>query len=430
MAINRIALIDPNGELETIAPDGSARRSLTHGEYFYQFPAWSPDGKRIAAVGGTAEQVGVFTFEDTEQASQRRWAAPRALFESQNESPIYLFWSPNSKHLSFIAALLDRQPPQLALRVIAADADPEIAARARPIALGRPCFWDWSADSKAILLHTGTSEDSAHVRLIDPFNPSRGKVSLSMQPGFFRAPGISRTGRYLAFGEVSRNGNARLTVDDRQVNRRIAIEHHGFAALGWSPTDDRLAFICPTEPINTYYGPLRVVDVTEGRAQVITEDTVLAFFWSPMGDRIAYFTVAEHAIQFNALLAQLDPAEAARVGGSARPDVSEDDSEDASTPSFMPLNLWIADLKRSETRLVCTFEPVETFLSLFLPFFDQYALSHRLWSPDGSALVLPMMRREGGGEEARPFICVVPADRRAGAPLPIAEGIMAFWSWQ
>lgn len=425
MAVNRIVLIDLDGELVTIAPDGSRRRTLTRGEHFFQFPAWSPDGTRIAAVGGTAEQAGVFTFEDADQADQPQ--APRALFESRTESPIYLFWSPNSKHLSFIAALLDRQPPQLALRVVAADADPEAAARVPPIALGRPCFWDWSADSRAILLHAGVTEDSAQVRLIDPFNPARGKLSLSRQPGYFRAPGISRTGRYLAFGEVSRAGNARLTVDDRQGKRRIAIEHHGFAALGWSPADDRLAFICPSEPINTYYGPLRVLDVARGKAEVVTEDTVVAFFWSPNGERIAYFTVAEHAMEFNALLAPLNPAEAARAGGFQPPSAAEDDTEDA--PSFIPLNLWIADLERGETQLVYTFEPAEAFVSLFLPFFDQYALSHRLWSPDSSALVLPMLRRQGEGE-ARPHVCVVPADRRAGPPKPIAEGIMAFWSWQ
>jgi TolB protein len=60
------------------------------------------------------------------------------------------------------------------------------------------------------------------------------------------------------------------------------------------------------------------------------------------------------------------------------------------------------------------------FVSQFLPFFDQYALSHRLWSPDSSALVLPA-RVEGASQ-----IMLFPAD--GGEPRPVAPGSMAFWS--
>jgi TolB protein len=55
-----------------------------------------------------------------------------------------------------------------------------------------------------------------------------------------------------------------------------------------------------------------------------------------------------------------------------------------------------------------------------LPYFDQYALSHRLWSPDSSALVLPIQVQD----EARIF--VVPVS--GGQPQEIAVGDMAFWS--
>ena len=33
----------------------------------------------------------------------------------------------------------------------------------------------------------------------------------------------------------------------------------------------------------------------------------------------------------------------------------------------------------------------DLFVNQVLPFFDQYALSHRFWAPDGSALVLPIV---------------------------------------
>ena len=61
-------------------------------------------------------------------------------------------------------------------------------------------------------------------------------------------------------------------------------------------------------------------------------------------------------------------------------------------------------------------------MNQFLPFFDQYALSHRLWSPDSEALVLPV-KRAGVSE-----ITVVPID--GAQPVTLAAGEIAFWSWQ
>jgi TolB protein len=69
-----------------------------------------------------------------------------------------------------------------------------------------------------------------------------------------------------------------------------------------------------------------------------------------------------------------------------------------------------------------SFSPTPLFLSQFLPFFDQYALSHRLWSPDSNALVLPIM------VDGRAQIIVVDAER--GEARRLANGISAFWSQQ
>ena len=56
---------------------------------------------------------------------------------------------------------------------------------------------------------------------------------------------------------------------------------------------------------------------------------------------------------------------------------------------------------------------------LITGYFDQYALSHRLWSPQSDALVLPIQ----DGEVNQ--IAVIPLN---GEPRYLAEGDMPFWS--
>ena len=83
----------------------------------------------------------------------------------------------------------------------------------------------------------------------------------------------------------------------------------------------------------------------------------------------------------------------------------------------------MVDIESGLTRRLAVFRPSDTFLNQFLPFFDQYALSHRIWSPDSQALVLPMINGEGLAE-----ITVIPVD---GGPLqPITRGVIGFWSYQ
>jgi TolB protein len=61
------------------------------------------------------------------------------------------------------------------------------------------------------------------------------------------------------------------------------------------------------------------------------------------------------------------------------------------------------------------------FVNQLLPYFDQYALSHRLWSPDGTSILLPLVDNAG-----RDRLVVVSAD--GSEPRPIADGVSGFWS--
>jgi hypothetical protein len=56
-----------------------------------------------------------------------------------------------------------------------------------------------------------------------------------------------------------------------------------------------------------------------------------------------------------------------------------------------------------------------------LPFFDQYGLSHRFWSPDSASLALPLVGSTGADQ-----LVVIPAD--GTDPHQIPGRVIGFWS--
>jgi TolB protein len=63
----------------------------------------------------------------------------------------------------------------------------------------------------------------------------------------------------------------------------------------------------------------------------------------------------------------------------------------------------------------------DLFAFQILPYFDQYALSHRFWAPDSRAIVLPLAESDG-----LDLVTVIPAD--GGDPYTVATGWVGFWS--
>jgi hypothetical protein len=59
------------------------------------------------------------------------------------------------------------------------------------------------------------------------------------------------------------------------------------------------------------------------------------------------------------------------------------------------LSLKVIDADTLQTRLLGAFVPSPLFAGQYLPFFDQYDRSHRLWSPDSDALVMPAQDDDG-----------------------------------
>lgn len=386
--LGRLVVVAPDGGLQTLNPDGSDARMLAAPGLVFQFPAWSPDGRRIAAPGNDGSEGGVWVLEDAVDPK------PVAVYRSQNRAPFYLYWSPDSRWLSFLA----NDMPGLGLWL----AEPGGASSARKVKTGQPFYWEWEQTNDQMFIHTGGIGPSSLLTFIDL--EGADLTSEIASPGPFQAPGISASGRYIAFAEASTAGASAVVIDDRsQAGVHQSVPHQGFVAMTWSPTADQLAFISPPVSAPHFFGPLHLLDAADGQARTLSSRTIVAFFWSPDGKTIAFLSPASD--ESGARAPALRPA-----SGHAQ----------ANDPL---LDLWLIDVASGEERRLASFQPSLIFVAQFLPFFDQYALSHRLWSPASDALALPV--READGSER---IYIFSLD--GTSPRPLADGVMSSWSWQ
>ena len=432
--LNRIAYINLDGQLCTTAPDGSDGRRLTGSERFFQFPAWSPSGHRLAAIGSARDDGGLFVLDP---ATSTPIHEPTPIYQSRNEAPIYLYWAPDGRAISFLAGHVE---PELGLHVLPVRDDnfsPPVVED-EPLLVGAPLFWDWRADGSEMLAHVGFGSERA--RLVWVAAPGFEGVEIeprvranSLAPGYFQTPSISPSGHYWAYAERDEElgGGSQLVVESERERLPVG-EHEGVAVLAWSPSGDssgareQLAFMSPPEAAQHFFGPLSLWDVATERTTLLVEDAALAFFWSPDGEHIAYLTLAPETLTRERDLLEadgdgLDGDEFYTNGYSQNGSGPVSNAAAASAEQEPLLALHVIHVASGESRRLHRFQPTMIFLNQFLPFFDQYSRSHRLWSPAGDALVLAQV------QDGREQVCVVPL---AGDVRPIAEGVMPFWSWR
>ena len=388
-AINRIVYVNENGQIMALNPDGTDERQLTDAQQRFQFPAWSPDGRFVAAVGADRTGAGLFVVTDGPTET-----APEPLYADRDEGPFYIYWSPDSTQLSFLA----NHPEGIGLHVVEADG----SAESRLLTTGSPLYWQWTADSQQLFIHSGFSGEASRLELIATDGDGTGD-SVAM-PGFFQAPGISADGRYLAYAEEMAGNSSRLVIVDTQSEAVEEQRHAGLVALAWSPTATQLAFTNGIEPDSrSFVGPLRLMDAATGEVKVLSNEPIVAFFWSPDGRYLAAFSIARGGE--GDISAQAGKVRAGKPNGQE---------------NLPRLRLLVYDVPTEEGRLLFSFVPTFSFVTQFLPFFDQYALSHQLWSPESKALVLPMIEN---GRNQIFVVNVVTGQKRF-----LADGTMPFWS--
>lgn len=393
--VNRIAVVTPDGQVRSYQPDGLGERHISSGSGYFTWPTWAPDGRRLVYSGVVENPDGrpvttLFLYEAATRKSRRLYESAPGFTGLLADGVVhYPLWSPDGGRLAFIAATQERGLT-LFMDDPSNDGAPEYVLDRGPL------WMSWSSDSTKLAVHRG--EDHFVVSAEDLTQVSR----TSFQSNAYRVPGwMPGMDEFNAVKVVSGLVSGLYSTPASGIGAEKLLARVGVnAAFLWSADGSRLAVADDVRPIlygNTVmfvYRQLRVLDSESLAATVQVSENIVAYFWSPDSSKIAYATL-------------VDPS-----GG---------------------LRWSVLDVASGVSSPLVDFLPSADQLTMF-QFFDQYAYSHQLWSPDSRYLLFAGALNEaavtagfGGqsGQVAHVFILDTGPMRSA---LPIAEGTLGFWS--
>ena len=400
-----IAAVDEQGALATMDELGGTVVSYAVPGVVLGFPAWSPDGSRIAAVGYGPDDTSIYVF--TVQRGGGGNTDPVVIYRSPDRPPFYLYWAPDSRMLAFLAT----EPAGISLRIAPADGSAPLdgSSPGSVIRRGAPLYFAWEGADR-LLLHVGSGSGA--------FVGEVGLDGTAVAPtipgsGNFRSASVSRDGLFLAYVRSVTDSSGEIVVASRDGASRRNLAVFGPAAFVFDPTGDTMASIAADKPVKDALafplGPLRLIDARSGSIRTLLDGSVIAFFWAPDGRTIAALRVAQPTQKTADTGFVLSGATAARPVAAA------------TSPPGAEVRIAFVDVSTGVVRSEHVVRLASTFVNELLPYFDQYALSHRLWSPDSASILLPLVDATG-----RARLVLVPTDG-VDSP-PIAGGVSGFWS--
>ncbi len=417
-----LAFVAPGGGLAWL-PAGEERvRRLGSSTGRHAFPAWSPDGRRLAVIVRDASGARAVVL-DLGASGDGGPAQPReqAWFDEPDEPVIYLDWADDGASLLLLVA-----DAESGFRLVRASENDR-----RTLARGAPLYWDQRPDG-GVVVHAG-GLDASRLTIVDAAGRETGELP---RPGAFRSPAVSPSGDWIAYGSEERGGVRRAVVvpapDERrasprspdgtsELDGRRALGYRGLTAFAWHPTRDLLALTRPLSDVPHSFGPLGGLDADSGLFVPWIDEPVIAFWWSPGGRRIAVLAVdapgGDTVAAGGTVEGTVDGTVLASARGSFLPGNARTRRVQGDGARF---RLGIVHVESGATRWLATVTPSRTFLSQELPFFDQYARSHARWSPDGTLLALPV--QNGAGREAIGIV-----DVATGTLRELAPGAMPAW---
>ena len=400
-AVNRIAIVGTDAQIRTYAPDGSGSRDISSGDGFFTWPTWSPDAQSVVysgvapdAAGGGAPTVSLLEYDrGADETRVVHRPAPGFAGLLANGVVHYPTWSPDSSNLAFAAVTRARGLALYLYDARAPNAEPRFVLDEGPL-------WTvWSSDSSRLLIHRGAEHfivraDDGVARAL-AIDPSPYRVP-AWRPPPSDAPTVmvpSSGAREHAIRALAPSAGGGL-VGAPPIARVGAN-----AAFSWSSDGARIAIADGATPIlyrgsaMLTYRRLTILDADARTPTAQAAGNLLAHFWSPDGAKIAYVEIAD-------------------ARGRLR---------------------WrLLDAKSGESFDLAEFTPSADQLTMF-QFFDQYAYSHDLWSPDSRRLVFAGRLSDTASaasqtaqtRDSRIYVLDTGPTRSAQS---IANGVLGVWS--
>lgn len=323
-----IATIGDDHEPRTLVPEG-------------RWPAWRP---------GRRDQLAVSLIELSEPVSSSvqlvslDGAEPLELYRSQPgvvpviapRLPHYLLWSPRGDQLAVVA----QGEFGLQLEVVT----PGLPFRREVLEVGAPIFSSWSPDGTALASHIGNS------LTVFSFAPggSVTRTTIDEKAVGFRAPACTHDGAVI-FATAGDEGAVVIAHSPLSGERRELGKFSGGVALNALP--DGLISVSETrQPESGVFDGLWLIDPTSpGNRSRVARGPFASALWSPSGEQVALLV-----------------------------------------PSHLGDGRYTLQVRSRDGKFVAASEPFlpAQDLRAMFAFWDQYALSHPLWAPDGSVLAV------------------------------------------
>lgn len=399
-----IAYIGSDFNVYTLHLGSGERSQLTDDAGFdddrallYQLPTWSNDG-RLAYFRLTYGPVGNINSTDV-YISPDGSTDGTLVYSGVEEAFNYAYWSPRncaaSETCRDLAVLLSSQAAGGLFVELIRDSGEE--ASAQTIGRGAPFYYSFSPDGTRMLWQRNNQRMDVY-----DIDSSRIVDTLPQMPGEFFSPAWSPVDDRLLFGALNSDESATdLLIIANEEADPFAENLAGPVYFAWSPDGNRVAYTAERGPISVY-DPLLDETVTHN-----TGSGILAFFWSPDSSSIAYITVAQAPGAFNA---SADKTTATPLLKQQREPVSL---------------IWsVLDVESGEIRRYSAFIPTRD-MAYLLTYFDQFAQSHRVWSPDSQNLIYGEMTAEN-----TPVVTVLNVAEENTVPLSVAEGTVGIWSFE
>ena len=264
---------------------------------------------------------------------------------------------------------------------------------------GTPFYYSWSSSGESLVLHRNNSK-------LEYYSIDSANTDVIYEDGLgnFFAPNWSPVDdRILYAGDVEKSLSSLMLLDDGK-SVKLVDEVNGIIAFSWSPDGQYIAYrTLSSDAISAVY----VIDANTG--ELVTRSNVtgiVAFFWSPDSEKIAYITLSTPPGSFN-----ID----AELSGQVASLTQEEDG--------LAWNvLYIDD---GSNQLYSSFVP--TFeMQYLLGYFDQFAQSHQVWSPDSTYLVYS---ERVGVDDRQSMITILNTDLPDAEPFQLIEGTFGVWSF-